>query len=83
MDYIEIIERNSPAVYEVEEVQYVLEKYIENKTGQTVKINIFKNFQDLTKLNPFGEFVLQQEHSQLFNSFHKIQQEYYAIKSQN
>ena len=50
MDLNEILNRKSPSVYSVEEMQFVVEKYIKFVKNVEVNINIYKGI-DINNLN--------------------------------
>ena len=77
MNIDEILTRKSPAVYEISEMEFAIEKYIEKKKNRIVKVNVHKGMGDLNNLNPFGQFALQQEYSRLMEAFSNVQNNYY------
>lgn len=77
MDIKEILERPSPAVYTIEELEFAIGKYIEKKKNVKIKVNVHKDFFDIEDINPFGVFQLQNEYHKLFNAFEIVQQNYY------
>jgi hypothetical protein len=80
MDIIEIIDRSSPAYYTVEELQFAVEKYIEQKKGKSVKVNIYKGMPENMGLNHFWINKIDAEYSNLMNAFTVVQREYDRTK---
>lgn len=68
MDLNEILNRKSPSVYSVEEMQFVVEKYIKFVKNVEVNINIYKGI-DINNLNQIDVIRLYNEHNRLFNAF--------------
>ena len=68
MDLNEILNRKSPSVYSVEEMQFVVEKYIKFVKNVEVNINIYKGI-DINNLNQIDVIRLHNEHNRLFNAF--------------
>ena len=74
MDLNEILNRKSPSVYSVEEMQFVVEKYIKFVKNVEVNINIYKGI-DINNLNQIGVIRLHNEHNRLFNAFNIVHKE--------
>ena len=68
MDLKEILNRTSPSSYSIEEITFVIEKYIEKTVKKSVKINIYKNI-NVNNLNNYGVSKLHNEHVMLFKAF--------------
>ena len=68
MDLNEILNRKSPSVYSVEEMQFVVEKYIKFVKNVEVNINIYKGI-DINNLNQIDVIRLHNEHNRLFKAF--------------
>ena len=75
MDIKEIIQRKSPATYTVEELQFAVEKYIEQKKGQNVVVNIYKDM-NMSQLTQFDMLRMDSQHVMLMNAFNIVQQNY-------
>ena len=52
MNLKEILTRTSPSSYSIEEITFVIEKYIEKTVKKSVKINIYKNI-NVNSLNNY------------------------------
>lgn len=75
MDIKEIIQRKSPAIYTVEELQFAVEKYIEQKKGQNVVVNIYKDM-NMSQLTQHDILRMDSQHVMLMNAFNIVQQNY-------
>ena len=75
MDIKEIIQRKSPATYTVEELQFAVETYIEQKKGQNVVVNIYKDM-NMSQLTQFDMLRMDSQHVMLMNAFNIVQQNY-------
>lgn len=76
MEILEIINRRSPAVYTIDELQFALEKYIHKKKGVEVKINIFKGMPEDGILNQNQIMHMHRQHSELLLAFKDVQENY-------
>ena len=74
MDLNEILNRKSPSVYSVEEMQFVVEKYIKFVKNVEVNINIYKGI-NINNLNQLDIIRLHNEHNRLFNTFNIVHRE--------
>lgn len=68
MSIHEIINRGSPAFYEVEEMVEVVREYIKKEKGVEVDINIYKNVMHPAQ-HPFSEIILTREYQLLSQAF--------------
>ena len=68
MNLKEILNRTSPSNYSIDEITFVVEKYIEKITKKTIKINIYKNI-NVNSLNNNDVSKLHNEHVNLFKAF--------------
>ena len=68
MNLKEILNRTSPSNYSIDEITFVVEKYIEKITKKTIKINIYKNI-NVNNLNNYDVSRLHNEHVMLFKAF--------------
>ena len=68
MDLKEILNRTSPSNYSIEEITFVIEKYIEKTVKKSVKINIYRNI-NVSNLNNYDISRLHNEHVMLFKAF--------------
>lgn len=68
MDLKEILNRTSPSSYSIDEMTFVVEKYIEKTVKKSVKINIYKNI-NVNSLNNNNVSKLHNEHVNLFKAF--------------
>ena len=68
MDLKEILNRTSPSSYSIDEMIFVVEKYIEKTVKKSVKINIYKNI-NVNSLNNNDVSKLYNEHVNLFKAF--------------
>ena len=68
MNLKEILNRTSPSNYSIDEITFVVEKYIEKITKKTIKINIYKNI-NVNSLNNNNVSKLHNEHIMLFKAF--------------
>lgn len=67
MDLKEILNRTSPSSYSIDEMTFVVEKYIEKTVKKSVKINIYKNINVNSLNNDVSK--LHNEHVNLFKAF--------------
>ena len=75
MDIKEIINRKSPAHYTVEELQFAVEKYIEQKKGVKVEVNVYSGIM-MNKMTQFDILRLEQQYLKLMNAFDSVQRKY-------
>lgn len=68
MELKEILNRTSPSSYSIDEMIFVVEKYIEKTVKKSVKINIYKNI-NVNSLNNNDVSKLHNEHVNLFKAF--------------
>ena len=68
MELKEILNRTSPSSYSIDEMIFVVEKYIEKTVKKSVKINIYKNI-NVNSLNNNDVSKLHNEHVMLFKAF--------------
>ena len=71
MDLKEILTRPSPSVYSTEECCYVVEQYIYQQKGKSIKINIYKNLNTTDYNHPIVRVVLTQQLMKLNQAFLK------------
>lgn len=76
MDIKEILERPSPALYQIEEMEFAVEQYIYQQKNKVVKVETLRDFPKNGLLNQYGIMMYQDAINKLFLAFETVQKNY-------